>query len=112
MVEFLQDDVKLLEGWSDLPDIWVVCSQVESLIDLNEGGCGLHVDEGLFGLLSLSLSKASLTSTPFSMTYLAQEISSWGILYFFSSPADDSCAVERDIFLVLFILYFFPNLQR
>lgn len=76
MVEFLQDDVEFLERWSDLPDIWVVGSQVESLIDLDESGCGLHIDEGLFGLLSLSLSKAFLTSTPFSMTYLAHEISS------------------------------------
>ena len=46
-------------------------------LHLDEGGGGLHVDEGLLALLSLPAIKS--TSTPLSMTYLAQLISSCGM---------------------------------
>jgi hypothetical protein len=32
-------------------------------------------------------------------------------MYIFSIAADDSCALERDIFFVSFIFYLFSNLQ-
>lgn len=85
MVEFFEDDVEFFECGSDLADDWVVCCKVECLVGLDEGGGGLHIDKGFFGLLTLNM--IFDTSTPFSMTYLAQEISSLGTLYFFSKSS-------------------------
>ena len=54
VVYFLQDDVQFFKGRSDLANNRVVCSQVESLVDFDEGGCSLHVDEGILVLLTLN----------------------------------------------------------
>ena len=54
VVYFLENYVQLFKGRSDLSDNGVVSGQVEGLVDFDEGGGGLHVDEGVLVLLTLN----------------------------------------------------------
>ena len=81
MVDLLQDELQFLERGANLADDWIVTGHVQCLEYLDEGGCCLHENEGF--LVLLSLDNLITTSTPFSITYLAQEISSCGMAYFF-----------------------------